>query len=174
MCDPIDILTLIPDVAAIGQMKLQGYCDEWLKRPIAREYGFVQLNVTRDLVLEALVEECRVKFVGDRALLPFDELLGYIIDQHFRDADQRRQLHAQLRECRKQLIGLGQEYELTAGNVGRYYLKCKNPNCDVFIETSHQGIEGIAVTCPPCEVTCPACGHSAMYDGNDFTLLMKD
>jgi hypothetical protein len=43
--EPVDISLLLPDVATIGQTKLQCYCDEWLQRPIAREFGIVQLNV---------------------------------------------------------------------------------------------------------------------------------
>jgi hypothetical protein len=174
MSEPVDILLLIADVAAIGQTKLQVYCDEWLERPIAREYGMAQLNVQRDLLLEVLVDKGRAEFVGERALLPLDELLGYIIDQHFEDASKRRQLQMQLRDDRKQLVELAREYEVTAGKVGTYYLKCKNPNCDVFIETSHKGTAGIIVTCPPSSVNCPVCGHSDLYDGDDFKLLYKN
>jgi hypothetical protein len=48
MSGNIDILKRLPDVAAIGQMKLQDYCNEWLTRPIARDFGISHLIVGAD------------------------------------------------------------------------------------------------------------------------------
>jgi hypothetical protein len=47
----IDIFDLFPALAAIGQAQLQLYCNEWLRRPIAREFGFHQLVVDNRLQL---------------------------------------------------------------------------------------------------------------------------
>jgi hypothetical protein len=113
----IDFLLLIPDVAAIGLVKLQGYCDEWLQRPIAREHGVAQLNVRRDLSLEALLDAEDAERVDSRVFIPLDELVGYIIDQHFFDSEQRRQLHAHLRDIRRRWSGFDRDQQVTFGKV---------------------------------------------------------
>ena len=51
MSGNIDILLRLPDVAAIGRAKLQDYCNEWLERPIARQFGITHLIVGSDLML---------------------------------------------------------------------------------------------------------------------------
>jgi hypothetical protein len=51
MSGNIDILCRLPDVAAIGRVKLQEYCNEWHKRPVAREYGVSHLIVGDNLLL---------------------------------------------------------------------------------------------------------------------------
>src|SRR4051794_15578677 len=41
----LDILQLFPDLAAIGPLELQVYCDEWLQRPVAQECGIVKSSL---------------------------------------------------------------------------------------------------------------------------------
>ena len=105
-------------------------------------------------------------------LLPLDELLGYIIDQHFADAKERRQLHAELRSVKQQLTDQG--YGVTVGRVGTLYLECKNPDCDVLMGTPHRATLGTRVNCPPTSLTCPVCRHTATYDGSDFIVRFEE
>src|ERR1700752_3460962 len=60
------------------------------------------------------------------------------------------------------------------GRVGQLWLKCKNPACDVSMETAQEAVEGQTIHCPPCEVTCPVCGHTDRYDGNDLHLRLAE
>jgi len=126
----IDILHLFPELTAIGQAKLQVYCDEWLRRPIAKEFGIAQIFVDEQLMLAVYLNPERAEFIDDNAFIPIDELLGYIIGQHFSDADERRDLHASVRKTRQQWGELNRDYEATIGRVGSLYLICKNPECD--------------------------------------------
>jgi hypothetical protein len=165
-----DILCLIPELTAIGRPKLQSYCNEWLTRPIAK--GIAQINVSPDLLLEIIIDEAQVEYVNDRAFLPLDELLGFIIDQHFEDPEERGQLHVKLRRFKQRFTD--RCYGVTVGKVGTLYLKCKNPNCDVFMETSHRATAGTRVNCPPTSLACPVCSHTAMYDGSDFVVRFTE
>jgi hypothetical protein len=97
----IDILKRLPDVAAIGRTQLQAYCDDWLKRPIAREYGITHLILGSDLMLNVNLDLARVEDRGDRVFVPICGLLDYIIEQHFQDAGKRAELHAEARDIRK-------------------------------------------------------------------------
>jgi hypothetical protein len=100
MSGNIDILKRLPDVAAIGRTKLQSYCDEWLQRPIAREFGVSHLIVGSDLMLMANVNLKSVESTENGIFVPICELLDYIIEQHFFDHAQRRELHAASRDIR--------------------------------------------------------------------------
>jgi hypothetical protein len=168
MPSAIDILNLIPEVAAIGQPQLQEYCSQWLDRPLARQYGIAQLAVDDRLGLTVNLDAQRAEFVGDRALIPIDELIGYIIDSHFQDRAERDRLHLTARAIRNGINETGHQYEATLGRTGTLYLICKS--CGAVLETEHKGIEGQVVECPPCNVTCPACGRSNVYDGSDLKL----
>lgn len=174
MAANVDILLLLPDVATIGQAKLQVFCDQWLRRPLAHEYGISQLAVGGDLKLTVNLDPSRAEFVGDRVFFPVDELLGYIIDEQFQDADKRRQLHDQVRELKQRWHQLGRDYEATVGRVGNLYLTCKNPVCGAMLETTLRATEGQVIEGPPCEVTCPACGHTNTYDGSDLKLNLAE
>ena len=151
MSGNIDILLRLPDVATIGRAKLQDYCDEWLERPIAREYGISHLIVGSNLLLTVNLDAGNLDFVGDRAFIPICELLDYIIDQHFPDPAKRRELHAESRDFRKRWGEVGYQYEAMAGRVGNLWLKCKNPNCDASLESSQEAVEGQAINCPPAQ-----------------------
>lgn len=172
MAAAIDILNLFPELTAIGREKLQVYCDEWLRRPIAREFGIAQLFVDEQLMLAVYIDVNRAEFIDDNAFIPIDELLGYIIDQHFAGSDERSRLHADVREDRKRWGLLHREYEATIGRAGSLSLVCKNPDCGATLNTSHRGIEGQTVTCPPLPATCPICGQTHTYDGSDFKLKL--
>ena len=175
MARDVDILCLLPDVATIGQWKLQVYCDEWLQRPVAREFGCSDLIVGSNLLLTIVADSKRAKFVeSDQLFLPMSELLSYIIDQHFTDAGKRRELHAEVRGIRKRLAESGVEYEVTVSRVGQLWLKCKNPACDVSLETTQRAAAGQTITCPPFSVTCSVCGHTDTYDGSDLKVVLKD
>jgi hypothetical protein len=97
MSSGIDILHLFPELAAIGQEQLQLYCDEWLRRPIAREYALAQIMVDDRLLLYISVDTTGPIMHGDRAFIPIDQLLDYIIDRHFQPSNKRRGLHASVR-----------------------------------------------------------------------------
>lgn len=68
-----DILQHMPEIAAIGYEQLQAYCNQWLKRPIAKQFGVVQLVLTRELVLQLLLDEDHTEMVGNNAFVPIDE-----------------------------------------------------------------------------------------------------
>jgi hypothetical protein len=171
----VNILLLLPDIANIGREKLQAYCDEWLQRPVAREFGCADLIIGSDLRLTVNLDGERAEFVdSDRVFLPLDELLGYIIDAHFTDADKRRELHTEVRNLRTRLAEAGGEYKVSIGRSGQLWLKCKNPVCDVSLETSQRAIEGHTIICPPFSVTCPVCGHTDTYSGGDLKVMRTD
>jgi hypothetical protein len=164
-----DILHLFPELAAIGRQQLQAYCDEWLLRPMARQYGVSLIAVSDDLLLCVNLDRDHVEHVGDRMFIPIDQLLAYIVERHFTDPAKRRQLYQCIRDARLNSERFGRDYEATVGRSGRLYLTCKT--CHAELETSHEGVEGWAVTCPPAELTCPACGAVGTYDGDDLHLL---
>lgn len=170
MAANIDILHLFPELTAIGLPGLQTYCDEWLRRPIALEFGIAQLVVDERLMLAINLHSERADFIDDKVVIPIDEPLGYIVDRHFVDADERRRLHASIRETRQRWEELNRDYETTIGRAGTLYLVCKS--CRAALETEHRDIEGQTVECPPCNVTCPACGQSNVYDGSDLQLRL--
>ena len=174
MSGNIDILLRLPDVATIGRAKLQDYCDQWLERPIAQEFGISHVIVGSDLLLTVNLDAGRVEFVGNRAFIPICELLDYIIDEHFHDTAKRRDLLAASRDFRKRWGEVGYQYEAMAGRVGNLWLKCKNPKCDVSFETHQQAVEGQVISCPPCNLACPVCGHADTYDGSDLKVMLKD
>ena len=139
-----------------------------------QEFGISHLIVGSDLLLTVNLDADRVEFVDNRAFIPICELLGYIIDEHFDDAAKRQELHAKARDIRQRWADVGYQYEAMAGRMGQLWLKCKNPTCDVSIETVQQAVEGQRIHCPPCQVTCPACGHVDWYDGNDLHLRFAE
>jgi hypothetical protein len=118
----IDLLHLIPEVSAIGQRQLQKYCAQWLKRPLDHAYGIAQLVVDERLMLTVNLHADRVQYVGDRVMIPIDELLGYIIDSHFQDRDERQRLHCAVRESRDRIDDTGHDYTATIGRAGTLYL----------------------------------------------------
>jgi hypothetical protein len=167
---PIDILRLLPELASIGRAQLQTYCNEWLQRPIAREFGITHLIVGGDILLTVNIDDKRARFVEGHAFVPLDELVGYIIDQHFTEPAKRQELHGRLLALRKHWNETGKEYQVMAGRVGYLWLKCKNPNCDLLRESGQQAVEGQRVHCPRSRLTCPECGHTDTYDGSDLFL----
>jgi hypothetical protein len=151
-----DILKTFPDLAAIGESQLQSYCDEWAKRPVAKQFAVTHITVDAALMLHIYLASENVVELGDQAVLPIDELLGYIIDRHFQDADKRKKLHAAVREARNM------------ETVGRIWLKCKNQACGAELETHHFASPGQEIVCPPTKVTCPGCGVTSEYEGGDL------
>jgi hypothetical protein len=174
MSGNIDILKRLPDVAALGRMKLQDYCNEWLQRPIARKFGISHLIVGADLMLTVNLDLQRANVAGTRTFIPICELLDYVIDRHFQEPAKRQELHAAARDIRQRWGEVGYQYEAMAGRVGNLCLTCKNPACGVSIETAQQAVEGQRVHMSLKQATCPACGHTATYDGNDLKLLFAD
>jgi hypothetical protein len=148
MSGNIDILLRLPDVAAIGRAKLQDYCNRWLERPIACEFGISHLIVGSDLMVTVNLNLGRVEFVDDRAFIPICELLDYIVEQHFHDPAKRRELHAEARDIRMRWGDVGYQYEAMGGRVGNLWLTCKNPTCDASMETVQQAVEGQVIHCP--------------------------
>jgi hypothetical protein len=174
MSGNIDILRRLPDVAAVGRARLQDYCDQWLQRPIAREFGISHLIVGDNLLLTLNLDAERADIDAGRAFIPICELLDYIIDQHFPNAAKQKELHAQARDIRKRWAEVGYQYEAMAGRVGNLWLKCKNSACDASFETRQQAVEGQVIHCPPCSVMCPVCGHTDLYDGSDLHLRLAE
>jgi hypothetical protein len=174
MTSGIDILHLFPELAAIGQEQLQMYCSEWLRRPIAQEYSLAQITVYDELLLHIIVDASGPILCGDRAFIPIDELLGYIIDRHFQAADKQRELHAIVRDTRRHWAELGRDYEIAVGRMGTLYLTCKNPRCRAELETEQRAREGQEISCKHTPVTCPFCGCTYDYEGRDLQLKVTD
>jgi hypothetical protein len=170
MSGNIDILRRLPDVATIGRAKLQDYCNQWLERPIAHEFGISHLIVGADLMITVNLDLGRIEVADKRVFIPICELLDYVIDRHFHDPAKRRELHAEARDIRKRWREVGYQYEAMVGRVGNLWLKCKNPDCDASMETVQQAVEGQNIHYPPCQATCPVCGHTYWYDGSDLHL----
>jgi hypothetical protein len=174
MAKPVDVFLLLPEIAGIGQHRLQGYCDQWLTRPIANQFGCTDLIVGSDLLLTVNISDRTVPMDVGRVFLPLDELAAYIIDEEFSDATKRRELQAELRVARRRLNEVGSDYRASAGRSGHLWLKCKNPGCDVWLETAQRAVEGQTITCPAVSITCPACNYQDSYDGNDLVLRLDN
>jgi hypothetical protein len=170
MASRIDILRLFPELAVIGPIQLQTYCHEWLRRPIAREFGFTQLLIDNQLLIYAAIDPTRAGFIGEKAYLPIDELLGYIIDRHFTDHDERRRLHAAVRDTRNRRRDYGPDYGVNIGRLGTLCLTCKNPTCHAIMETDQIACELDRITYGPINIECLTCGQTHPYDGRDFHL----
>jgi hypothetical protein len=174
MASGIDLLHLFPALAAIGQQQLQAYCNEWVRRPIAQEYGIAQIIVDGELLLHIGLDASSLLMHDDRAFIPIDELLGYIIDRHFEDAEKCRELHASVRDVRQRWAELNRDYEAAVGRMGTLYLTCKNPLCLAELETAHQAREGQRINCKPIPMTCPFCGSTNVYEGHDLQLKLAE
>jgi hypothetical protein len=170
MAQGIDILHLFPELVTIDKQQLQAYCDEWLRRPIARQFDIAQFTVDENLMLQIKLAAQNSASPGDRACLPIVELLEFIIDRHFADPEKRLELHTAIRETRRRWSELGKDYKMTVGRRGTLYLTCKNPTCSAELETEHQATEDQEVFSPPTDVTCPVCGSTHKYDGYDLHL----
>lgn len=162
----VDILHLFPELAAIGRQQLQAYCDEWLRRPMAREYGVTLVSVSDDLLLSINLDPTHVEQVGERVFMPIDQLLGYIVERHFGDPAERRRLYESIRDARLHWENCGRDYGASIARRGKLYLTCTS--CQAELESSHEGVEGWTVTCPPTELTCPVCGATGTYNGSDL------
>lgn len=68
-------MQLFPDLAAIGQLDLQVYCNEWLQRPLARDCGIAQIVVDSQLNMQVMLDEAGAVFRGDEVFIPIDEPL---------------------------------------------------------------------------------------------------
>lgn len=170
MAVTVDILHLFPNLAAIGQADLQTYSNEWCQRPIARDYGMAQIVIDGQLNMQVMLDETGAAIYGDEVFIPIDEVLGFIVDRHFTDANQRRRLHAEIRDVRRRWGELGKDYEATVGRVGSLYLVCKNPSCNNQMMTEQKATEGQRISCPPFDIECLKCGHTYPYGSGDLKL----
>jgi hypothetical protein len=126
------------------------------------------ITVDAALMLHIYLAAERLVELGDQAVLPIDELLGYIIDRHFQDPDKRKELHTAVREARNRWGEHEMQHAVSVETVGRIWLKCKNPACGAQIETHHFASPGQEIICPPTKVTCPGCGGIYEYEGRDL------
>jgi hypothetical protein len=166
----IDLLQHFPEIVAIGQSELQTYCDQWLRRPIARQFGLVQIIVDDQGRMQVMLNQDGAELHGDHAFIPLDELLGYIVDQHFTDASERQRLHACIRVARQPRDELGKDYTVIVGRVGTLYLVCKDPCCGNQMMTDKKATEGQRINCPTFDIECLKCGQIHSYEGSDFKL----
>ncbi len=169
----IDVLQQFPDLAAISQSELQAYCDQWIQRPIARQAGLVQIIVDAQRRMQILLDKAGAEIHDDQAFIPLDELLGYIVDQHFADVSERPRLHACIRDARQPGKGEAKDYAVTVGRVGTLYLVCKNPDCGNKMMSDKKAAEGHRINCPTFIVECLQCGQTHDYEGGDFKLAFE-
>jgi hypothetical protein len=168
MAEGIDVLHLFPKLAAIGQLRLQDYCNEWLARPLLQKCGLTHIDVSHELLLSLNVNPARADQVGDAMFVPIDQLLSHIVERHFTDPDERRRLYLCIRDTRSRWGELGRNYTITTNRTGRLFLTCKNPACRAELGSSIDGVEGWTVNCPTTEITCPICGVAFRCDGSDL------
>lgn len=166
----VDILQLFPGLATIDQKELQVYCDEWLQRPIARQCGLAQIIVDDQRNMQVMLDKAAAEIHGDHVFLPLDELLGYIVDRHFTDANERRRLHASIRDARQVGSECDKDYEITMGRVGTLYFVCKNPDCGAVMTSDRKALEGQRINSPTFDIMCLKCGQTHAYEGSDFKL----
>ncbi len=159
----IDVLHLIPELAAIGQHSLQQYCNEWRCRRIAR--GVTLIHVTDQLNLRIWVDAQPGTKKGKVFL---DELVNYIVDRHFRDTAQRRELILKVR--RSKVHWAERHYEIQIGRRCEIWMICKN--CGAELQTIHEVIERQPVALPTTFVTCPHCHLTFLCDENDLQLRL--
>src|SRR5262249_20836341 len=108
------------------------------------------------------------------AFIPLDELLGFIVDKHFPDPQQRRDLHAKIRDSREQLRNTGEEFQATMGRLGTLNRTCKNPLCASQMRTDVKAAEGQRINYGPEDMTCFTCGQTFAHDGSDFKLSFPE
>lgn len=166
----INLLRQFPELADIGHSELQVYCNQWIQRPIARQFGLTQIIVDHQRRMQVMLDKAGAEIHGDHAFLPLDELLSYIVDHHFTDASERRRLHASIREARWPGNEHGKDYAITVGKVGTLYLICKNPNCAAQMMSDTNAAEGQRINIPTLNVECLTCGQIHSYEGSDFKL----
>jgi hypothetical protein len=174
MATPLNILSLYPELTAIGREQMQLYCDEWVQRPIAKQFGIAQVVADDSLRLYISVVSIARFLDGHQIVLPIDELVDFVIDRHDFEPGARQALHKRVRETRDTWPELNPQYDVATSRIGRLHLTCKNPACGVLIETSHFAAEDDQINCPPCDLTCPACNQSHVYDGSDLKLNLDD
>jgi hypothetical protein len=166
----LDILQLFPDIAAIGRIELQDYCNEWFQRPIARACSIAQIVVDDQRHMQLLVDSGGERLDGDHVFIPIDELLGFIVDHHFADSDHRRRLHASIKDARQRLGERVRDYVAAIGRVGTLYLVCKNPDCKSQMVSDRKATAEQRINCPTFEIECLTCGQIHPYDAGDFKL----
>jgi hypothetical protein len=169
----IDLLQQFPDIAAIGHSELQEYCNQWVQRPIARQSGLAQIIVDDQRRMQIMLDKAGAEIHGDHAFIPLDELLSYIVDQHFTDAGERRRLHASIQDARQPGNELGKDYAITVGKMGTLYLVCKNPDCAAQMMSDTKAAEGQRINIPTLNVECLSCGQVHSYEGSDFKLAFE-
>ena len=169
----IDLLQQFPDIAAIGQTELQAYCNQWIQRPIARQFGLSQIIVDDQRRMQIMLDKAGAEIHGEHAFIPLDELLSYIVDHHFNDACERKRLLAGIREVRRPGNERGKVEAVTVGRVGTLYLVCKNPNCAAQMMSDTKAAEGQRINIPTLNVECLTCGQVHTYEGSDFKLAFE-
>jgi hypothetical protein len=120
--------------------------------------------------MQVMLDETGAVFHGDEVFIPIDEVLGFIVDRHFPDANERRWLHAQIRDVRQRWGELGKDYEATVGRVGTLYLVCKNPDCGNQMLTEQKAAERQHINCPTFDIMCLKCGQTHPYGSSDLQL----
>lgn len=170
MASSVDILHLFPDLTAIGPTELQVYCDEWVQRPIAHERGIAQIIIDERRHMQVLFDGSTAALSGDHAFIPIDELLGFIVDRHFTDSDDRRRLHAGIRDARQRLGECIRDYVAGIGRIGTLYLVCKNAACAAQMMSDRKATAKQRINFGPMDITCTTCWQTFVYDGNDFKL----
>jgi hypothetical protein len=157
----------------LANRSCSNYCNEWLQRPIACQFGFTQLVVGPDMMLGVAMDASGAK-EGELAYIPIDELVAYLIDEHFTDAAKRRDLYAQLRDIRKRWRELGKQYRVSVRRIGALRIKCKHPGCANYFQTDQQAQEGQVIDWDGAWVTCEKCGCEYHYDGRDMELKLDE
>lgn len=160
MAFAVDILHLFPELAAIAHAELQRYCRESLQRPVECSRGVTEIIVDDQRNLLITLNDVLAGARGAHIFIPIDELLGYIVEQHFADADDQFRLLATIRDVRHHWEETGRDYEATVGRIGTLYLVCKTPACAAQLVTDQVAAEGQPINCPTFDIMCLKCGQT--------------
>ncbi len=169
----IDLLANLPQLAAIGQQQLALYCAEWLATPLAREFAVVGIDISDDLRFNVLINLQHKTEDGETLIVPFDEMLHYIVDRHFGDSDERRSLHEQIDLLRRGKGEAGRVFQADLGPAFPTYLVCKNSGCQNLMQTQYTAYVGERLTGDAANVTCPRCQHTYLYSATDLQFLVS-
>ena len=157
-----------PEVMALGHDRLQQFCDEWCKMPVAREFSVSRVLISEDC--RCFDPNIRLDAAnydkGDIVHFPFDRLMEYVITRGF-PANERQVLRDRLLLMRQSVgVELYQRFETT---VDAYTLATCCPHCHRVILTQLRIFATEPLPLRETErVTCFNCNHEFVVREKDF------
>lgn len=167
----LDLFDGLPELRAIGLPQVLVYVQEWIKTPLAREFSVMAIDVSEDFRFSPNIGLTHETEDGETVVVPFDEMLHYIVDRHFEDADQRQSLHERIHQRRREQGESGRIYTADLGPRYPLYLVCKNSGCQNLMQTQFTAHVGQQLGKDSANVTCPRCQHTYLYSTDELSFL---